>query len=321
MPGHPWISAVDTLPLNAAGQKSWRELYRLLIHPVERWLPAHAGSLLTIEPDGPLLMLPFAALQNEQGQYLVERFTLHSVPAISLLQFTEKKKQQVAKATPEYLLVADPANPPPAPNGKPFPALPGSRREISSIARLIPAARVTMLEGKEASEPRVEELARRSTVIHFATHGVIRNDHPLDSFLALGRGGSDPDLDGHLTVLKVYALELHSDLVFLSACRSGLGQVSGDGINGLTRAFLYAGTPSVIASLWDVADATANLLVTGFYRSWLRGSDKARALRSAQLGLLRALRAGQVSVHVRSGDYALPEDPVFWASFVLQGEP
>jgi CHAT domain-containing protein/tetratricopeptide (TPR) repeat protein len=311
----------NTLALNRAGQKSWRELYKLLIRPIEKWLPTRSGTLLTIEAHGPLLKLPFAALQNEQGQYLLERFTLHFVPAISLLQFTEKKKQQVARATPEYLLVADPANTPPSPIGKPLPALPGARREVSSIARLMPTPRVTMLEGKEASEPRVEELARRSTVIHFATHGLIRDDHPLDSFLALGRAGSDPDRDGHLTVEKVYALDLHSDLVFLSACRSGNGEVTGDGINGLTRAFLYAGTPSVIASLWDVADATAQQLVTGFYRSWLRGSDKARALRSAQLGLLRALRTGQVAVHTAVGDFALPEDPVFWASFVLQGEP
>jgi CHAT domain-containing protein len=104
-------------------------------------------------------------------------------------------------------------------------------------------------------------------------------------------------------------------------CRSGLGQLSGDGINGLARAFMYAGTPSVIASLWDVADETTNRLVSGFYRAWLGGSDKARGLRSAQLALLSALRAGRVSVQTPYGRVVLPEDPVFWASFVLQGEP
>jgi CHAT domain-containing protein len=122
-------------------------------------------------------------------------------------------------------------------------------------------------------------------------------------------------------VQKIYGLDLHADLVFLSACRSGLGEVSGDGINGLTRAFVYAGTPSVIASLWDVSDETTYPLVTAFYRSWLRGTDKAHALRTAQLGLLGELRAGRVKIHTRSGDFPLPEDPVFWASFVLQGEP
>jgi CHAT domain-containing protein/tetratricopeptide (TPR) repeat protein len=311
----------DTVALSPPDQANWRELYRLLIGPVEKWLPARAGSLLTIEPGGPLLELPFAGLRNQLGQYLIERFTLHSVPAISLLEFTEKKKKQVAKENPSYLLVADPTNTPLSPEGKSLPALPGARREIESIARLMPAIRVTKLEGVEASEPRVEELARRSTVIHLATHGVIQNDHPLDSFLALGRAGSDPDHDGHLTVQKVYSLSLHSDLVFLSACRSGRGEVSGDGINGLTRAFLYAGTPSVIASIWDVADATADRLVAGFYRSWLRGGDKAHSLRSAQLGLLQALRAGQLRIHTPSGDLVLPEHPMFWASFVLEGEP
>ena len=110
-------------------------------------------------------------------------------------------------------------------------------------------------------------------------------------------------------------------MVFLSACRSGLGLVSGDGIFGLTRAFLYAGTPSVIASLWDVADAPTYRLISSFYRSWLQGSNKGAALRSAQLGLLRALRAQQIRIHTASGDVILPEDPVFWASFVLQGAP
>ena len=310
----------DTLASNSASLQTWRELYRLLVRPVEKWLPARRGALLTVEAHGCLLVLPFAALQNDQGQYLVERFTLHSIPAISLLQFTERKKSN-GPHDARYLLVADPAGTPTGANGRPLPALPGARQEILSVARLLPATSVTVLTGKDASEQRVAELAGRSAVIHLATHGVIREDDPLESYLALSRSGPGPGQDGLLTAQKVYGLELHSDLVFLSACRSGLGQLSGDGINGLTRAFMYAGTPSVIASLWDVADETTNRLVTGFYRAWLGGSDKARALRTAQLALLGALRAGRVSVPTTYGRVVLPEDPVFWASFVLQGEP
>jgi CHAT domain-containing protein len=311
----------ETLASNTASPQTWRDLYRLLVQPVEKWLPARAGALLTVEAHGCLLVLPFAALQTEQGHYLIERFTVHSIPAISLLQFTERKKSTGSHDTSRYLLIADPTGTPPGPNGKPLPALPGARQEISSVARLLPAASVTMLVGKDASEPRVAELAGGSTLIHLATHGVIREDDPLESYLALSRSGPGLGQDGFLTAQKVYGMELHSDLVFLSACRSGLGQLSGDGINGLTRAFMYAGTPSVIASLWDVADETTNRLVTGFYRAWLGGSDKAGALRSAQLALLGALRAGRVSVRTPYGRVVLPEDPVFWASFVLQGEP
>ena len=311
----------DTLSSNGRSTQAWRELYGLLVHPVEKWLPARRGALLTVEAHGCLLVLPFAALQNEQGQYLVERFTLHSIPAISLLQFTERKKSNGSHDTSLYLLIADPAGTPPGPNGKALPALPGARQEISSVARLLPASSVTVLMGKDASESRVAELAGRSTVIHLATHGVIREDDPMESYLALSRSGPGPGQDGLFTAQKVYGLELHSDLVFLSACRSGLGQLSGDGINGLTRAFMYAGTPSVIASLWDVADDTTNRLVAGFYRAWLGGSDKARSLRSAQLAVLGALRAGRVGVQTPYGKVVLSEDPVFWASFVLQGEP
>jgi CHAT domain-containing protein len=314
-----------TITLPGDGRRNWAELYRLLIQPVERWLPRAPGSLLTIEPHGPLLMLPFAALRSAKGQYLIERFTLHYIPAVSLLAFTEKKKGET-RLSPYYLLVADPSGVPRSDGGRSLPALAGARREASLVAGLVPSSQVKLLEGRDATERQVEELAGRSTVIHFATHGIIRDDHPFDSFLALGGSGWNLKQDGHFTAQKIYGLELHADLVFLSACRSGLGQVRGDGMAALTRAFFYAGTPSVIATLWDVADQPTYRLVGAFYRAWLNGArlngtGKARSLRSAQLQLLGELRRGQVRLHTGAGTFVLPEDPVFWAAFVLQGEP
>jgi CHAT domain-containing protein/tetratricopeptide (TPR) repeat protein len=319
-----------TITLAGDERRNWRELYRLLIQPVERWLPRAPGSLLTIEPHGPLLMLPFAALRNARGQYLIERFTLHYVPAVSLLAFTDGKKR-ATRLPPYYLLVADPSGIPRGDSGRPLPALAGARREASIVAGLVPSSEVKLLEGRDATERQVEELAGRSTVIHLATHGIIRDDQPFDSFLALGGSGWNLKQDGHFTAQKIYGLDLHADLVFLSACRSGLGQVKGDGMAALTRAFFYAGTPSVIATLWDVADEPTYRLVGAFYRAWLigpklngaglNGAGKARALRSAQLRLLSELRLGKVKLHTSAGTLALPEDPVFWASFVLQGEP
>jgi CHAT domain-containing protein len=177
------------------------------------------------------------------------------------------------------------------------------------------------LEGNQAAEDNVWKLAGQNTVIRFATHGIIRDDQPFDSFLALGRNPIDPKEDGRLTAQKIYGLDLHANLLFLSACRSGQGKVTGDGLVGLTRAFWYAGTPSVIASLWDGADEPTSQLVADFYRSRLDGKDKCRALRMAQLRLLHRLQSGQVVVHTAAGQVTLPEDPVFWAGFVLQGEP
>jgi CHAT domain-containing protein len=127
--------------------------------------------------------------------------------------------------------------------------------------------------------------------------------------------------DGLLDARAIYGLNLHSDLVFLSACRSGVGKISNDGVMGLTRAFLYAGAASVIVSLWDVADEPTSRLVVEFYKNWLNGQDKASSLRQAQLHLLRDLRAGRLKIRSETGELVLPEDPVFWASFVVEGEP
>ena len=107
----------------------------------------------------------------------------------------------------------------------------------------------------------------------------------------------------------------------LSAGRSGGGVITGDRIASLARAFFYAGTPSVIVSVWDVADQPTSRLLPAFYRHWLKGADKATALREAQLSLICNPRAGQLKVTLPVGTIVLPEDPAFWAAFVLLGEP
>ena len=149
----------------------------------------------------------------------------------------------------------------------------------------------------------------------------MRDDAPLDSFVALapGRGG-DAD-DGRLTMAEVYDLELRTDLVFLSACRTARGGLSADGVLGFTRAFFHAGASSVVAALWDVVDEPSQRLALDFYRARLAGADNAKALRTAQLAMLRDLRQGRLTVDTPAGRVALPERPAFWAPFVLLGEP
>ena len=300
-----------------AGDKArepWRRLYDILIGPIRPWLPVAQGSRLTIVPHGPLFSLSFAALLDEKGRYLVERYPLHSVPAAAVLEFTQKRKQEAAGRPARYLLVADPSGPPASPDGQVLARLPGTRREVREIARQAPAGSTTVLTGDQALEATVRALAPDKTVIHFATHGIVRDDQPFDSFLALAGGG-------RLTAQKIYGLDLSADLVVLSGCRTGRGKISGDGIVGLTRAFFYAGTPSVVATLWEVADEPTYALVAEFYRSLRRTGDKALALRDAQLRLLRALRRGEVRVTTPAGTFTLPEHPLFWAGFALQGEP
>ncbi|MGE5244075.1 MAG: CHAT domain-containing protein [Betaproteobacteria bacterium] len=309
----------QSIPLVMKPSAAWTELYDLLIQPIARSLPAARGSRLTVIPHGPLIDVPFAALRDHRGRYLIERYAIHELPAGAMLDYIALHRHPRARSG-TALLVADPARPA-SPLGEPaLPRLPGADAEVRAIAALLPPARTTVLSGEAATEPRVLKAVAHRTLLHFATHGIVSDTNPLSSFLALGRP-DDNSLTGRLTVQEIYGLSLDADLVVLSACRSGAGDTSGDGIAAMARAFFYAGASSLVVSLWDVADEPTNRLLPAFYRAWLGGADKAAALRTAQLHLLAELRAGRVRVHTRIGDVVLPEDPTFWAGFVLLGEP
>lgn len=318
-PGAMRLRGGGELLLSDSSKQAWRELYKLLIQPVRDALPAR-GSRLTIVPHGPLFLLSFAALLDERGHYLVQDYALNYTPSLAVLQFTGKRKEQIRAYAPRYLLVADPLLSARLLKEAALPPLPGARLEAQTVKQLLPAAETSTLVGGEATKEAVRQQVRGKSVLHFATHAIVRDDQPFESFLALGGNSTGSD-DGRLTVQEIYGLDLQADLVVLSACRTALGKVSGDGILGMTRAFFYAGASSVMATLWDVADEPTNLLILDFYSSLRKGKDKSRALQAAQLHLLRGLRAGRVKVKTPAGVLTLAEDPIFWAGFVLQGEP
>ena len=312
------VELITAAGAERAGKRPWRQLYDALIAPVRDRLPRAPGSLLTIIPHGVLTNLTFAALPARDGRYLLEDYAIHYAPAGAVLQFTAGMRRADARRG-AALLVADPATVPGSPLDPPLPRLPGSRQEVAGIAAVMARSRVTRLEGGDATAPRVTAAAANKAIVHFATHAIVRDDAPNDSYLALGPGGTSTT--GLLTAREVYGLRLSADLVVLSACRSGGAGITGDGVATFARAFLYAGTPSLVVSLWDVADEPASRLLPAFYRSWLGGASKARSLRRAQLRLLADLRAGTVRVDTKAGPVILPEHPRFWAGFILIGEP
>ncbi|HTS00982.1 MAG TPA: CHAT domain-containing tetratricopeptide repeat protein, partial [Thermoanaerobaculia bacterium] len=273
-----------------------RELDRLLIEPVARWLPARPEELLIVAPQGILSLLPFAALLDRSGRTLLERHTLVVVPAVSVLRYTANKGRHSPGLT-SALVVADPV----PPRGSGLERLAGARREGALVAAHFPESRRDVLTGAAATEAAVKSRSGGREVLHFATHGLVSDRRPLDSALLLAEGEGE---DGYLRADEIFGLVLHADLVVLSGCSTGLGEVTGEGILGLTRAFLYAGTPSVVVSQWDVDDRATTFLMDRFYANLQAGHGKAEALRAAQLEAQRRFR-----------------DPALWAGFELVGEP
>jgi CHAT domain-containing protein/tetratricopeptide (TPR) repeat protein len=298
-------------------------LYAGLISPVERWLPG-PGSRLTIIPHGSLFQLSFAALVDPHRQYLIERYAIAYAPGGAAL--ADALTPHADRPAPRgALLVADPLHPR-GPDGAALPQLAGARAEVRLVSRMLAGGRDAdaVLVGDAATEAAVRAAATDARVIHFAAHAIAAERAERDPYIALAAPRTpqpDSRADGRLTASEIYDLPLSADLVVLSACRSARGTISSDGIAGLSRAFIAAGAPSVVASLWDAADQPTAILMKTFYRRYAAGEPKDRALRDAQLGLLRELRAGRVTVETSGGRTALPEHPMFWAGFVVEGRP
>lgn len=303
--------AARGLLMTARAQRApWRELERLLVAPIRHLLPARPGSRLTIVPHGPLFALSFAGLRQADGRSLLERHDLHYVPAIAVLT---AMPERTATAAAGALVVGDPGPLDVEPGTEALPALPWARREIAAVrATLGPAT--TLLAAGDASESAVRAALPGRRVLHFATHGVVSNAPTRPSYLALHPSAG---ADGRLLADEIYDLRLDADLVVLSACRTALGPVEGDGVIGFARAFLSAGARSVVATQWDVSDRVSYEVMRHFYARRARGVAKSAALRGAQLAVLRALRAGTIRVD----GVPLPETPRLWAGFVLTGEP
>jgi CHAT domain-containing protein len=300
-----------------------RRLHEVLIDPVAAALPADPRRLVTIIPHGPLFLVSFAALIGKDGRYFVDHHTLTYSPAIGVMRFTESRRTRALGIGVERLLIVGNPTMPSAPAGSaPLPPLPSAEEEARAIGSLYPAARVTQLTGPRAREQSVRELAGDESIIHLATHAVVFDDEPMSSFLALAPASAGTarasEHDGRLTVREVFELDLSASLVTLSACNTGLGLVNGDGVLGLSRAFLYAGTPSVLVSLWRVADSVTRFQMERFYRALIEtGGDKAAAIRQAEIDTIRALRSSRLKA---PSGRPLPEDPRLWAPFVLVGE-
>jgi CHAT domain-containing protein len=190
-----------------------------------------------------------------------------------------------------------------------LPRLPFSRREADSIFKVAPKNLSLKQVDFEASKEEVfDSNLEQYRILHFATHGLLNSQHPELSGIVLSlvdKKGSE--IDGFLRLQDIYNLKLSADLVVLSACNTALGKdVKGEGLIGLTRGFMYAGTPRVIASLWKVDDAATAEFMSIFYKKLLvENLRPAAALRATQTEMMKQTRW---------------KSPYYWAPFIIQGE-
>ena len=275
------IVAPDSDRYKTAGQA----LFEKLIKPLEGMIDT---KNLTIVPHGVLHYLPFNALYGKDG-FLIDRYNIRILPSAGVMKFLRDRRESYSG---NLLAFGNPDL------GDPNFDLPGAQKETIAITNEDPKSKLFLR--KQATETALKRYGGQFRYIHFATHGTFIAGKPLLSGLLMAGDGEN---DGTLTVGELYDISLPADLVTLSACETALGKVAnGDDVIGFTRGFLYAGTRSIVSSLWKVDDKATSILMQEFYKN-LKESDKRSALRSAQLKIKDTYNS----------------HPYFWAAFQITG--
>lgn len=267
-----------------ASNPSTELLYEKLISPVRDLLPR--GSNLVICANGDLGAIAWAALRDERsGRFLIENHVLTVAPSIRVyLNSLERDRDRARNAEPRLLAIGDPAL---ASFRSPWLSpLPSARAEASGAGALFQGSLV--LSGEQATRGRVLHEISGFDIVHFGAHAEVNRQEPGLSRIVLA---VDPESDhgGFLTADEISGLRLnHLQLVVLATCVSARGRTSpSEGTQSLARAFLMAGAPAVLGSLWKVDDTDSAELISEFYRRLRVGENAASALRSAQLSALR----------------------------------
>ncbi|MDZ8263959.1 CHAT domain-containing tetratricopeptide repeat protein [Nostoc sp. ChiQUE01b] len=297
--------------------------YELLIKPNNQNILSIEDKKVIFIPQGSLFEIPFAALYDiKEKQYLIEKHTILTSPSVQVLDMLHKRQQKrelhnKPLQNKDWLILG-------LENAKPnkfcsqdvtLNKLPGAEQEAKDIAYVL-------FQGKaieDKTETAVRKKMLQARMIHLATHGLLDNckeDAEVPGAIALDASEND---DGWLTASEISQMELQAELIVLSACDTALGKLTGDGVIGLSRSALAAGSSSAIVSLWKVEDYSTAFLMKEFYtqlkeqQSKLGKLDKAEALRQAMLKT-----KNYVDKNTKKKIYS---EPYQWSAFTLVGEP
>jgi CHAT domain-containing protein len=279
-------------PLEAPNSPA-SKLYSMLVQPAAKLIPP--GSRVIVLPDGSLYSLNFETLivPRPAPHYWIQDVTLTTASSLTLLQ---RSQSTLPPQDARLFLLGDPVS-----SDDQFPPLRQAAREMASVKGYFPEDRRRILSGRDAtSAAYFSSEPERFDFLHFITHGTASRTHPLDSAVILTKSGDSTKLYAH----EIITRPLHAYLVTISAC-DGVGKrtYAGEGLVGLSWAFLRAGAHNVIASLWEVNDDSTPALMNDLYKGLRAGQDPATALRRAKLSLIRS-----------SGIF---RKPFYWAPFQL----
>ena len=269
--GNYWREVANHPDYRNIGQ-TWTQLNEYFVDPVSEYLTEDA--LLYIVPYGVMHYLPLHALEFN-GEPLIKTHPVAYAPSSSLLKFCQHKGSKTLKSCASFGVVFE--------------------KEAEEVAGLFNTKAYT---GPSVTRDMVVKTCTDKDIIHFSCHGNFDGADPLSSGIRLH--------DKVLTAREIFGMRLNTELVTLSACQTGINERSpGDELIGLTRAFLYAGAPSVVVSLWSVDAFSTHELMLAFYKNLKNGADKATALQMAQIKIME------------EKEYT---HPYYWAPFVLVGD-
>jgi CHAT domain-containing protein len=293
------------------------DLYKVLVEPLEAYIK---GKNMIIIPDGQISYVPFDALLTKETHftdpdyydlpYMLYQNGL-SLSYSATIHFTDNKalrqsKNDILAFAPDYLNLAG-LNP-----GYSFlrqddlaklRRIPGVKEEVKQISSILNAE---VYLDEQATETHFKEKANDFRILHLAMHTLLNDEDPLYSKLAFTQM-VDTVNDGFLHTYEVYNMDLNAELTVLSSCNSGMGILQkGEGIQSLARGFTYAGCPSILMTLWEVADLSTVDIMTQFYHYLGEGKSKSEALRLSKIDYLKHADL-------------LKSNPFFWSSFVIMG--
>ena len=272
--------------------KQLQKLYQILIATIVDVLPVGPNDQVIFMPQGLLFLVPFPALQDPSGVYLVEKHIILSAPAIQILELIQQRNNVEPISFEEALVVGNPKPMPsisvePGNAPQPLANLPGAEQEAQGIARLLNTYGII---GAEATKGRVLAKISKAQIVHLATHGLLNSIQEPDLPGAIALAPSEED-NGLLTAAEILKLKLNAELVVLSACDTGRGRITGDGVIGLSRSLIAAGVSSVIVSLWPVSDESTRLLMMKFYQNLQQRMAVSIAFNEAQRWLLKSTKS------------------------------